>query len=335
MNLGRRVITALAVMAIPLAGVAAATPSLAAHAPAAAASTPVVYNASSLVEPSSMCLGPVAGRYRCADSLTHLKWSSWGSSAAEATGTQTWFSSPCTVSTCGTGPATVRLSRIRFNGDAPYYGQVRSVWQQPLGITHKVTLKWNMLSRSWNWVSPVACYPVSNESTCYEPGEFCRDDDLGVTGLAGDGAVIFCKRYGRGDYPHWKRVSALSASAVPLVTSPAVLTASAVLAATASRIGSCTAEGDFATCDADGTADDPVDIYAHVASSPRQQVTVFWDMTCSKGDGAGSSQGQFTATTTVRRLIHHPYTRPDQCSVAAAAQLSDGGSLHVWLSDRR
>lgn len=38
-----------------------------------------------------------------------------------------------------------------------------------------------------------SCYPLSDEGTCYEPGEFCRDDDHGVTGLAGDGETIICE----------------------------------------------------------------------------------------------------------------------------------------------
>jgi len=38
-----------------------------------------------------------------------------------------------------------------------------------------------------------SCYPISDEGTCYEPGEFCRDDDHGMTGLAGDGETIVCE----------------------------------------------------------------------------------------------------------------------------------------------
>ena len=38
-----------------------------------------------------------------------------------------------------------------------------------------------------------SCHPLSDEGTCYEPGEFCRDDDHGVTGLAGDGEQITCE----------------------------------------------------------------------------------------------------------------------------------------------
>jgi len=38
-----------------------------------------------------------------------------------------------------------------------------------------------------------SCYPLSNEGTCYEPGEFCRDSDHGASGVAGDGERIICE----------------------------------------------------------------------------------------------------------------------------------------------
>jgi hypothetical protein len=38
-----------------------------------------------------------------------------------------------------------------------------------------------------------SCYPLSDDGTCYEPGEFCRDDDHGMTGVAGDGETIACE----------------------------------------------------------------------------------------------------------------------------------------------
>jgi hypothetical protein len=41
--------------------------------------------------------------------------------------------------------------------------------------------------------TPAGCHPLSNEGTCYEPGEFCRDSDHGVTGVAGDGKTITCE----------------------------------------------------------------------------------------------------------------------------------------------
>lgn len=43
--------------------------------------------------------------------------------------------------------------------------------------------------------SPTAasCYPLSDEGTCYEPGEYCRDSDHGASGIAGDGERIVCE----------------------------------------------------------------------------------------------------------------------------------------------
>jgi cardiolipin synthase len=37
------------------------------------------------------------------------------------------------------------------------------------------------------------CYPIDDEGGCYEPGEYCRDDDHGTTGRAGDGQTITCE----------------------------------------------------------------------------------------------------------------------------------------------
>ena len=38
-----------------------------------------------------------------------------------------------------------------------------------------------------------SCSPISDEGTCYEPGEYCRDDDHGMSGIAGDGEAIVCE----------------------------------------------------------------------------------------------------------------------------------------------
>jgi len=40
---------------------------------------------------------------------------------------------------------------------------------------------------------PASCQPLSDEGTCYEPGEYCRDDNHGMTGVAGDGKTIECE----------------------------------------------------------------------------------------------------------------------------------------------
>lgn len=41
--------------------------------------------------------------------------------------------------------------------------------------------------------SPEGCQPLSDENTCYEPGEYCRDADHGESGIAGDGKTITCE----------------------------------------------------------------------------------------------------------------------------------------------
>jgi hypothetical protein len=41
--------------------------------------------------------------------------------------------------------------------------------------------------------TPTGCYPLSNSGTCYEPGEYCRANDHGVSGVAGDGEAIICE----------------------------------------------------------------------------------------------------------------------------------------------
>jgi hypothetical protein len=41
--------------------------------------------------------------------------------------------------------------------------------------------------------TPANCSPLSDEGTCYKPGEYCRDDDHGASGVAGDGEEIICE----------------------------------------------------------------------------------------------------------------------------------------------
>jgi hypothetical protein len=40
---------------------------------------------------------------------------------------------------------------------------------------------------------PPGCHSLTNGEKCYEPGEFCRTSDHGVTGVAGDGKTIQCE----------------------------------------------------------------------------------------------------------------------------------------------
>ena len=41
--------------------------------------------------------------------------------------------------------------------------------------------------------SATGCTPIDDEGGCYEPGEYCRDDNHGMTGRAGDGQTITCE----------------------------------------------------------------------------------------------------------------------------------------------
>jgi len=45
--------------------------------------------------------------------------------------------------------------------------------------------------------APRGCYPLTNSGNCYEPGEYCRNSDHGMTGVAGNGESIIC-RYNNG-----------------------------------------------------------------------------------------------------------------------------------------
>jgi Protein of unknown function (DUF2510) len=37
------------------------------------------------------------------------------------------------------------------------------------------------------------CHPLSDEDTCYKPGEYCRNANHGESGIAGDGKAIICE----------------------------------------------------------------------------------------------------------------------------------------------
>ena len=39
---------------------------------------------------------------------------------------------------------------------------------------------------------PADCSPLTSAGKCYEPGEFCRESDHGMSGVAGDGEAIKC-----------------------------------------------------------------------------------------------------------------------------------------------
>jgi len=115
-----------------------------------------------------------------------------------------------------------------------------------------------------------------------------------------------------------------------LFTSGTVLTG-ATAASAAPSSTTCSAQGDFAICTASASFNKPAALTVTVSANPSQQVSVSWTDTCSYGSGAGSKSGSFTATAPVTRTISHPYSHPDNCIVAADAQLSGSGSVSVRL----
>jgi hypothetical protein len=50
---------------------------------------------------------------------------------------------------------------------------------------------------------PTGCYPKTSSGNCYSAGEFCRDSDHGVTGVAENGEAIKCEGSGSATW-HWE-----------------------------------------------------------------------------------------------------------------------------------
>jgi hypothetical protein len=106
-----------------------------------------------------------------------------------------------------TGTVTITAGRVTVAVVALNYGKASyalSAKQLPVGgYTLSATYSGNAdydrstsAGKSLTVSAPpthVACYPLSNEGTCYEPGEFCRDRDHGAHGIAGDGKPIVCE----------------------------------------------------------------------------------------------------------------------------------------------
>ena len=98
------------------------------------------------------------------------------------------------------------------------------------------------------------------------------------------------------------------------------------------QFASCHAQGQYAICDASGTINHPLSVVLHVTSSPDQKVSGAWDVSCSKGLGAGGESGSFSGATPYKRTLRLNYKYPDSCIVSADAQLmGSGGMVKVRL----
>jgi hypothetical protein len=89
------------------------------------------------------------------------------------------------------------------------------------------------------------------------------------------------------------------------------------------------ASGEFAIAQASGSVNNPSKVFAKVTSKPSQRVSGAFSIVCSKGFGAGSKNGSINGVTPLARRIPFPMRRPNSCSVAANAQLQDGGGTVI------
>jgi len=99
-------------------------------------------------------------------------------------------------------------------------------------------------------------------------------------------------------------------------------------------IGRAASSGDYAVTLASGNAKKPKQIKVTVTSSPLQKVSGNWTMVCSKGFGAGSKSGSFSARAPVTRRLRFPMRAPDSCTVSASGHLSGSGRIVVVLRAR-
>jgi hypothetical protein len=100
------------------------------------------------------------------------------------------------------------------------------------------------------------------------------------------------------------------------------------------RLGSCRSSGDFATCIASGSVNNPLYIRAHVDASPNQSETGNWNMVCSKGTSAGSTSGTISGHTPRVKRLRMPFSNPDSCDVAVSGGLNGNGSIFVYITAR-
>ena len=81
------------------------------------------------------------------------------------------------------GPLNTTLSSDVSNGQS----------QQDVGASTPTTITSPTSAQPPTGATASACSPIDNEGGCYEPGEYCRDDDHGATGRAGNGETITCE----------------------------------------------------------------------------------------------------------------------------------------------
>ena len=106
------------------------------------------------------------------------------------------------MATASTSPATVShspASTEQFSHvAAPASPRQASPWlatsRPSTPTTHRLLPK-RTTSPSTAAAAPAGCYPKTNSGNCYEPGEYCRNSNHGMSGVAGDGENIKCEEH--------------------------------------------------------------------------------------------------------------------------------------------
>jgi cardiolipin synthase A/B len=88
-----------------------------------------------------------------------------------------------TSSTAVLGPLNSSLSSDITNGQE----------QKATGTPPPATSATSTPAQTPTTTATSACSPIDDEGGCYEPGEYCRDDDHGMGGRAGNGQAITCE----------------------------------------------------------------------------------------------------------------------------------------------
>lgn len=115
-------------------------------------------------------------------------------------------------------------------------------------------------------------------------------------------------------------------------TAVALVVGGAIPSSARTSLKKKTARGDYAFAVVGANVNEPSALFVKVTAVPNQTVDVNWMTVCSKGFGAGSRDGDFSAQTPVVRRVKMPYRSPDDCTFSAGAQLSgEGQSVTVQL----
>ena len=149
---------------------------------ASAATTPKVYASAEgwrnpVRDPSAIYLGNGGAPY-----VSALSWSSWTGTYAAAQGNR------------GHHHADVGLGVVKTHDGTRYFSEM--VWDYTANSGKHAVYVWRTGHRTGDFYQAAYakdCYPLSNENTCYEPGEYCRSSDNLLVGVAGDQKLIVCE----------------------------------------------------------------------------------------------------------------------------------------------